>query len=63
MTSGASDLSEHIATIESLRGFIQVLKTVDEAGIINGAGAFELGDATHHPAYLEAYQMGKSING
>ena len=63
VTSGAPDLSEHTATIESLRGFIQVLKTVDEAGIINGAGAFELGDAIHHPAYLEAYHMGKSING
>lgn len=62
VTSGAPDLNKHTATIESLRGFIQVLRTVDEAGVINGAGAFELGDVTHHLAYLQAYQMGKSIN-
>ena len=61
ITSGANDLSKHSATIESMRGFIQVLRTVDEAGIINGAGAFQLNDIFTHPAYLEAFHQGKSI--
>lgn len=63
VTSGAPDLSEHTATIESMRGFVKVLRTVDEAGIINGAGAFQLEDALKHTAYLEAYYMGKQLNG
>ena len=62
VTSGAPNLSKHVATIESLRGFIQVLRTVDEAGMINGAGAFQINDVYKHPAYLEAYTMGKQIN-
>lgn len=62
VTSGAPDLSEHTATIESMRGFVKVLRTVDEAGIINGAGAFQLDDALKHHAYIEAYEMGKQIN-
>ena len=57
ITSGASDLSEHTATIESLRGFIQVLRTVDEAGIMNGVGAFLKGDVLKHPAYQSAYEI------
>ena len=61
ITSGASDLSEHTATIESLRGFIQVLRTVDEAGIMNGAGAFLKGDVLKQPAYQFAYEMGKQM--
>ena len=61
LTSGASDLSEHPGAIESLRGFIQVLRTIDEAGIINGAGAFKLNDAYNHPSYQQAYEMGKMI--
>lgn len=61
ITSGAPDLTNHTATLESMRGFIQVLRTIDEAGVINGAGAFHLGDATHHPAYNEANEMGKNI--
>lgn len=50
-----------VGTVESLRGFIRVLRTVDEAGIIYGTGAFLKGDALKHPAYQEAYLMGKSI--
>ena len=63
ITSGAPDLSAHQGTIESLRGFVEVLKTVDETGVVNGAGAFEIGDAKNHPAYDLAYEMGLEIDG
>ncbi|MFQ6792040.1 MAG: flavodoxin family protein [Thomasclavelia sp.] len=62
LTSGAPDLTNHQGAIESMRGFIQVLRTIDEGGIINGAGAFDLNDALKHPAYLQAYTLGKQIN-
>lgn len=61
VTSGAPSLEYDVGTIESLRGFIKVLRTVDEAGIVNGCGAFKLGDALSHPAYQEAYAMGLKI--
>ena len=63
LTSGVPDLRDHLGTIESLRGFIQVLKTVKEAGIINGAGAFMPGDIFDHPAYQKAYEMGRGMIG
>lgn len=62
LTSGAPELENQSGTIESLRGFIKVLRTVDEKGIINGCGAFKIGDAKNHPAFQEAYQMGLKIN-
>lgn len=61
ITSGASDKEQMVGTVESLRGFIRVLRTVDEGGIIYGTGAFLKGDVLKHPAYQEAYLMGKSI--
>lgn len=63
VTSGAPHLDDHTATLESLRGFIQVLRTVDEAGILYGTGAFLKGDAFKHPAYQQAYMMGKQLSG
>lgn len=59
VTSGTDDKTNLLGTIESLRGFIKVLRTVEEAGIIYGTGAFRLGDAKQHPSYQEAYVMGK----
>ena len=62
LTSGAPDLSEHRATIESMRGFVDVLRTIDEAGIMSGAGAFMKDDIFKHPAYQQAYMMGKQLS-
>ncbi len=59
ITSGSPDHEQMTGTIESLRGFTKVLRTVDEKGIIYGTGAFHLGDAKNHEAYNIAYQMGK----
>lgn len=61
ITSGSPDHNQMVATIESLRGFIKVLKTVDEGGIIYGTGAFNKGDSCHHEAYHQAYVMAKTI--
>lgn len=61
LTSGTKDKAQTVGTVESFRGFIKVLRTVDEGGIIYGLGAFLKGDAQDHPAYLEAYEIGKNI--
>lgn len=61
LTSGAPTLKDYPGALESLRGFIQVLRTVDEGGLIDGLGAFQLGDAKKHPALKKAYQMGLEI--
>lgn len=61
LTSGSTDREQMHGTIESFRGFIKVLKKVDEGGIIYGLGAFNKGDAYTHPSYDEAYQMGSTI--
>ena len=61
LTSGTKDIDQTIGTVESFRGFIKVLRTVDEGGIIYGLGAFLKGDALNHCAYLEAYETGKNI--
>lgn len=61
ITSGSPDHQQMVGTIESLRGFIRVLRTVDEKGIIYGTGAFQIGDAIKHPSYQESYEMGQQI--
>jgi len=61
LTSGTKDIEQTVGSVESFRGFIRVLRTVDEGGIIYGLGAFLKGDAQHHESFEKAYQMGKSI--
>lgn len=61
VTSGSPDINQMTGTVETFRGFIQVLRTVDEGGVIYGLGAFNKGDAYTHPAYKEAYEVGKSL--
>lgn len=61
LTSGARDESQTTGATETFRGFLKVLRTVDEGGIIYGLGAFQKGDAFDHPSFLEAYEKGKAI--
>lgn len=61
LTSGAKDIAPLIGAVESFRGFIKVLRTVDEGGIIYGTGAMMLGDVNESIAYQEAYEAGKNI--
>jgi multimeric flavodoxin WrbA len=61
LTSGTPDVNQIVGTVESFRGFIKVLRTVDEGGIVYGLGAFLKGDAINHPSYKEAYEMGMNV--
>ena len=48
--------------METFRGFTEdCLDGANEAGILYGTGAWQVGEIKHTPAYEEAYQMGKSI--
>ncbi|MCD7949753.1 MAG: flavodoxin family protein [Erysipelotrichaceae bacterium] len=62
LTSGTPDIKQTVGTVESFRGFIKVLRTVDEGGIVYGLGAFNRGDAYKHQAYQQAYEMGLNIS-
>lgn len=48
-------------TLASLRGFLRCLPDAKEAGVIYGTGAWDKGDIYQHPAYTQAYEMGKQI--
>ena len=61
LTSGTTDIQQTVGCVESLRGFIKILRTVDECGIIYGLGAFHKGDAFKHKSFQEAFDMGKDI--
>ncbi|MEG0368172.1 MAG: NAD(P)H-dependent oxidoreductase, partial [Coprobacillus sp.] len=61
LTSGSTCQVDMVGAVESFRGFIKVLRTVDEADIIYGLGAFEMNDAKNHIAYQKAYELGKNI--
>jgi len=61
LTSGTKDVRQTVGAVESFRGFIKVLRTIDEGSIIYGLGAFLKGDASKHSTYLEAYEMGKHL--
>ncbi len=49
-------------TVDGLRGYLECLPGAKEAGVIYGAGAWQLGDIQKNPAMQEAYQMGKNIS-
>jgi multimeric flavodoxin WrbA len=61
LTSGTTDINQTVGTVESFRGFIKVLRKVDEGGIIYGLGAFKRDDAYRHKAYQEAIEMGRNV--
>ncbi len=49
-------------TLEGLRGFTQdCLEGAEEAGVIYGTGAWNIGEIKNTPAYNQAYEMGKQI--
>ena len=49
------------ATIETMRGFIKVMRTIKEAGIVYGLGVMKRKEIINHECYNEAYIMGKNI--
>lgn len=49
------------AAIAGFRGFLRCLPDAVEAGIVYGTGTWDKGDAYKHPAFEQAYQMGKEV--
>lgn len=61
IATAADGKDEMERTMDGLRGYIECLPGAKEAGVIYGAGAWQLGDIQGNPAMREAYQMGRSI--
>ncbi len=50
-------------TLAGLRGFLRCLPDAKESGVIYGTGAWDKGDIYRHPAYEQAYAMGRKAGG
>lgn len=62
MTAADTDKANLERTMETFRGFTEdCLDGANEAGIIYGTGAWQIGEIKNTPAYDEAYEMGKNI--
>lgn len=48
-------------TAAGLRGYLRCLPGAEEKGIIFGTGAWCMNDVYRHPAYEEAYEIGKNL--
>ena len=48
-------------TIAAFRGFLRCLPNAEEVGILYGTGTWDKGDVYKHPAFEQAYQMGKEV--
>lgn len=46
-------------TLAAMRGFLRCLPDAQEQGVIYGMGTWDKGDVYRHPAYEQAYEMGK----
>lgn len=62
MTAADTDKDSMRRTLETFRGFTEdCLDGANEAGIIYGVGAWQIGEIKDTPAYDEAYEMGKQV--
>lgn len=62
MTAADTDKANLTRTMEAFRGFTEdCLEGANEAGIIYGTGAWQVGEIKNTPAYDQAYEMGKNI--
>lgn len=62
MTAADTDKDSMRRTLETFRGFTEdCLDGANEAGIIYGVGAWQIGEIKNTPAYNEAYEMGKQV--
>ena len=63
MTAADTQKENLERTMEAFRDFTEdCLDNANEAGIIYGVGAWNIGEIKNTPAYNEAYEMGKRIN-
>ncbi|MGN1086593.1 MAG: flavodoxin family protein [Porcipelethomonas sp.] len=62
MTAADTQKANLERTMEAFRGFTEdCLDGAREAGIIYGTGAWQAGEIQSTPAYVQAYEMGRSI--
>ncbi len=62
MTAADTEKANLERTMEAFRGFTEdCLDGANEAGIIYGTGAWQIGEIKNTPAYDEAYKMGKDV--
>ena len=62
VTSAAPQHEAVEAAIAGLRGFLRCLPEARERSVIYGTGAWDKGDILRHPAYEEAFELGKSLS-
>lgn len=48
-------------TLECFRGYADCVEGAKERGVIYGTGVYEKGKIKDTPAYMQAYEMGKSV--
>ena len=62
LTAADTDKESLACTVEGLRGFtLDCLPNANEAGIIYGTGAWQIGEIKATKAYTEAFEMGKRV--
>ena len=62
LTAADTDKESLARTVEDLRGFtLDCLPNANEAGIIYGTGAWQIGEIKATKAYTEAFEMGKRV--
>ena len=62
LTAAYTDKESLARTVEGLRGFtLDCLPNANEAGIIYGTGAWQIGEIKATKAYTEAFEMGKRV--
>lgn len=62
LTAADTDKESLARTVEGLRGFtLDCLPNANEAGIIYGTGAWQIGEIKATKAYTEAFEMGKRV--
>lgn len=61
VTAAAPEKEAADGTLAAFRGFLRCLPDAKEAGVIYGTGTWEKGDVCRHPAYTQAYEMGRKI--
>ncbi len=62
MTAADTQKANLERTMEAFRGFTEdCLDGAREAGIIYGTGVWQVGEIQSTPAYIQAYEMGRSI--
>ena len=61
VTCADEERESQLRTIECFRGYADCVEGAVEKGIIYGTGVYEKGEIKNSPAFLEAYEMGKSV--